>query len=350
MRMRLIVRSSSWLNDTLFLLTAWKSLTGMRDQPEADRPAPDRPRHGPILPQSAVTRPRQASEPDSAAPWDSRADPSRPSVSPARHGPGDEVGAERGQDGQVQQAGGGHHRRVLALAQRRPGDEQQDDRGHRAGHPEPPEHAVPAVVDRAGQHRDHARPAAAAGRPRPARRSSSPAPARSAAAAGRPGCTRYQWPRSMASVIDPRKAAPASSRATASHGSAAGVEPAATSPTAPMTGATRSSPGGNSRGRPAAGAAGTDGAAAGDEVVTVALGERSMPVMAATRAVRRSCSARCPDTPAPRRSQRHDQRDQGRQHHAGRGRLPHRHDRRRPDRRPARRPPSRGTRPRISQP
>ena len=42
---------------------------------------------------------------------------------------------------------------------------------------------------------------------------------------------------------------------------------------------------------------------AGDEVVTVALVERSMPVMAATRAVRRSCSARCPDTPAPRRSQ-----------------------------------------------
>ena len=28
MRMRLIVRSSSWLNDTFFLLTAWKSLTG----------------------------------------------------------------------------------------------------------------------------------------------------------------------------------------------------------------------------------------------------------------------------------------------------------------------------------
>src|ERR1051325_1515674 len=33
-RMRLIVRSSSWLNDTLFLLTAWNSLTGMATNPK----------------------------------------------------------------------------------------------------------------------------------------------------------------------------------------------------------------------------------------------------------------------------------------------------------------------------
>src|SRR3954465_4646481 len=32
--MRLIVRSSSWLNDTLFLLTAWNSLTGMATNPK----------------------------------------------------------------------------------------------------------------------------------------------------------------------------------------------------------------------------------------------------------------------------------------------------------------------------
>ena len=51
-----------------------------------------------------------------------------------------------------------------------------------------------------------------------------------------------------------------------------------------------------------------------------------MPVMAATRAVRRSCSARCPDTPAPRRSQDTTSATQGRQHHTGRRRLPHRDD------------------------
>ena len=33
-RMRLIVRSSSWLNDTLFLLTAWNSLIGMATSPK----------------------------------------------------------------------------------------------------------------------------------------------------------------------------------------------------------------------------------------------------------------------------------------------------------------------------
>src|SRR3954453_14910833 len=33
-RMRLIVRSSSWLNDTPFLLTAWNSLIGMATSPK----------------------------------------------------------------------------------------------------------------------------------------------------------------------------------------------------------------------------------------------------------------------------------------------------------------------------
>src|SRR6476469_7499883 len=32
--MRLIVRSSSWLNDTLFLLTAWNSLIGIATNPK----------------------------------------------------------------------------------------------------------------------------------------------------------------------------------------------------------------------------------------------------------------------------------------------------------------------------
>ena len=74
---------------------------------------------------------------------------------PGEDGSGDEVGAEGRQDRQVQQAGGGHHRRVVALLERGAGDEHQHDRRHRARRPEPAEHAVPAVVDRAGEHREH---------------------------------------------------------------------------------------------------------------------------------------------------------------------------------------------------
>src|SRR5262249_49319312 len=65
----------------------------------------------------------------------------RPASAP-EHGAGDEVGAERGEDGQVEQAGGGHHRRVVALPQRGPGHDDQDDRGHGAGDPEPAERAA----------------------------------------------------------------------------------------------------------------------------------------------------------------------------------------------------------------
>ena len=104
---------------------------------------------------------------------------------------------------------------------------------------------------------------------------------------GRPGCTRYQWPRSMASVTAPRKAAPANVRSSETAVLPPASSAAATSPMQPMATGTRSRIGGNSR-----------------PCMTVAGAStwRSMPVIAATRAVRRSCSARWPATPAWRRT------------------------------------------------
>ena len=63
---------------------------------------------------------------------------------------------------------------------------------------------------------------------------------------GMPGCTRYQCPRSMASVIDPRNAAPTTTRATDRASGSPAATPAATRPISPMIGATRSRRGGNS--------------------------------------------------------------------------------------------------------
>ena len=69
----------------------------------------------------------------------------------------DEVGAERGEDREVEQAGRGHHRGVVALAQREPGDDEQHAGGDRAHDPHPAEQAAVAVVVRAGEHADHPR-------------------------------------------------------------------------------------------------------------------------------------------------------------------------------------------------
>ena len=61
-----------------------------------------------------------------------------------------------------------------------------------------------------------------------------------------PGCTRYQWPRSMASVTTPRKAAPHTSRAKPRTNGPPPATAAPASPASPAAGASRSAPGGNS--------------------------------------------------------------------------------------------------------
>ncbi len=63
---------------------------------------------------------------------------------------------------------------------------------------------------------------------------------------GRPGCTRYQWPSSIASLTLPRNTAPTSRRAAASRYGPPANCAAASRPIAPKIGATRSSAGGNS--------------------------------------------------------------------------------------------------------
>src|SRR5690606_29904395 len=70
-------------------------------------------------------------------------------------GSGHEVGAERREYAQVEEAGGGHHGAVVALLQGGPGDEHQHDGGDGADAPEPAEHAAVAVVDGAAPHRHH---------------------------------------------------------------------------------------------------------------------------------------------------------------------------------------------------
>ena len=61
-----------------------------------------------------------------------------------------------------------------------------------------------------------------------------------------PGWTRYQWPRSMASVIAPKNRAPTNVRATAKTAGSPASIPAATNATRPKIGAIRSRMGGNS--------------------------------------------------------------------------------------------------------
>ena len=82
---------------------------------------------------------------------------------------------------------------------------------------------------------------------------------------GRPGCTRYQWPSSIASVTAPRNAALAKVRSNETPRLPPASTAAATSPTMPRIGAIRSTCGGNSG--PA----------------TRSLASRSIPVISATR-------------------------------------------------------------------
>src|SRR5215216_7894435 len=132
--MRLIVRSSSWLNDTPLWRTALNSLIGIAINPKLMVP----------LQTGLGMRQRYTT-----------AQPFGACASSGEHSAGDEVGSEGGEDGQVEQPGGRHHGRVLALAQRRLGDQHEADRRHCAGGPEPAEGPAPAVVDGAGPDADH---------------------------------------------------------------------------------------------------------------------------------------------------------------------------------------------------
>ena len=85
-------------------------------------------------------------------------------------GAGDDVGAERGEDREVEQAGRGHHRGVVLLAQREPRHADEHDRGERGHDPHPAEQPAVAVVDGAEQHAEHPGRQAAARSPRTARR------------------------------------------------------------------------------------------------------------------------------------------------------------------------------------
>jgi hypothetical protein len=63
----------------------------------------------------------------------------RPSRSRREDSTSDEVGPERGEDGEVEEAGGGHDGGVGAFAERGPGDDRQHDGGDSARDPEPSE-------------------------------------------------------------------------------------------------------------------------------------------------------------------------------------------------------------------
>ncbi len=104
----------------------------------------------------------------------------------------------------------------------------------------------------------------------------------------RPGCTRYQWPNSMASLTAPRNKAPTSVRATDNRAGSPASIPAASSATSPTTGATRSRMGGNS---------GTSGS----NLRAFSRTSTSMPVISATRVLRCSSTTLWPATPARRR-------------------------------------------------
>src|SRR5262245_36868012 len=190
--MRAIVRSSSWLNETPCLRTAWKSLIGIATNPKLIVPfqtgrgisqscpirgaahthestrtfqwAPDRNRRLPSSPAPLRFDARPPGREHAAPTLRIATDASRarrlrcastfarlaPSTTVKRsageHGAGDEIGAERGEDGQVEQTCGGHHGRVLALLERRPRDDDEHDRRDLASTPETSHGADPCII------------------------------------------------------------------------------------------------------------------------------------------------------------------------------------------------------------
>ena len=127
---------------------------------------------------------------------------------------GQQVHAEAGEDREVQQAGRGHHRRV-----RRAPSARTRSRATRpivvthADDPHPPDEAAVAVVDRCRRAPTTipvgiSQTTTSNGHSTATDRTSSWIGSRP-----RPGCTRYQWPSSIASVTAPRNTAPTTRRA-----------------------------------------------------------------------------------------------------------------------------------------
>src|SRR5207253_11194640 len=99
-------------------------------------------------PVTSATRPSRSPAPPrnpnhNPASDDSRRSPATTGVAEERHllapqhGPGHEILAEGGEDGQVQQPGGGHDGRVPPFPQRRLHHEQQHHGGDRRQQPDP---------------------------------------------------------------------------------------------------------------------------------------------------------------------------------------------------------------------
>src|SRR5512134_3171251 len=118
--MRLPVRLSIWLKWTVLRLTAEKSFTGTLTSPKLIEPLQMGLGMVTVFPNFEELKSVTACV-----------------RSGGEDGSGDEVGAEGGEDGQVEQAGGGHHGAVVALPEGGAGDEHEHDGGHRAGRPEP---------------------------------------------------------------------------------------------------------------------------------------------------------------------------------------------------------------------
>src|SRR6056297_4306893 len=134
-RMRAMLRSSSWLNDTLWRRTAWNSFTGIATRPNEIVPL----QTGRAMVRVNHIHHDRKPPTSGDAPRGPRLDSRR-----GEDGAGHDVHPEAREDGEVEQAGGRHHRRVVPLTQRRLGDEDQHDGGDRAGQPHPAEHATPA--------------------------------------------------------------------------------------------------------------------------------------------------------------------------------------------------------------
>ena len=193
----------------------------------------------------------------------------------AREHAGDDVLLEAGEDRQVHETGGRHHGGVLAFLERKPTHEDQRSRAQHGCNPEPAEQSVVRAIDVAVEHRPHAgrnHEDDRLGHPKDLRPSDlfedRAGPGRAARGTSGRAASRRKAPRGKGEVT-PRRIDRSSIPSTepASH-------EATTTAIMPTTAAARSRLGGNS-----------------SALLSKRCSSRSMPVMAATRALRRSTTS-----------------------------------------------------------